>query len=313
MSANIREGSSMRKSSNKVVSLKEAIRTYVHDGDSVAFGGMGGQQCVASAHEIARQGRKDLTLIGDSPCEPADVLIGAGLIRKIEVAWAGYAVAGIGANYRRAIEEGVPSYIQVDEISNYTMGLRFFAGAIGVPFMPTKSLLGSDILKYNPNVKIIDCPYSGEIVALVPATHPDVAFIHVYRSDALGNAQLFCWSSNAENIARAARRTIVTCEEIVSTEEVRKFSTNTIIPQFCVDAVVELPYGSHPWNMPYCYAYDIPFHMEMMANFRTRDGFLEWLDEWVYGCKDHADYCRKVGWERLLELTRIERKFTRIG
>lgn len=194
----------MKKSSDKVVSLSEAVRTYAHDGDAVAFGGMGGQQCVASAYEIVRQGRKDLTLIGDSPCEPADVLIGVGLIRRIEVAWAGYAVAGIGANYRRAVEEGIPSYIEVDEISNYAMGMRFLAGAIGVPFMPTKSLLGSDIPKYNPNVKIIDCPYSGEPVALVPAAHPDVAFIHVHRADALGNAQVFGWSSNAENIARAA-------------------------------------------------------------------------------------------------------------
>lgn len=184
---------------------------------------------------------------------------------------------------------------------------------MGIPFIPTKSLLGSDIPKYNPNVKLINCPYSGEQVALVPAAHPDVAFIHVHRADALGNAQVFGWSANDENIARAARCTIVTCEELVSTEEIRKFSTSTIIPQFCVDAVVELPYGSHPWNMPYCYAYDIPFHMEMMAAFRTRDGFQKRLDEWVYGCKDHTDYCRKVGWERLLELTRIERKFTRNG
>lgn len=301
----------MRKSSNKVVSLKEAVMNYLHDGDSVAFGAMGGQQCVGSAYEIVRQGKKGLTLIGDSPCEPADILIGAGLLKKIEVAYAGYAVAGVSANYRRAVEEGTPS-IEVEELSNYTMGLRFLAGAIGIPFMPTKSLLGSDIPKYNPNVKLINCPYSGEQVALVPAVHPDAAFIHVHRADPLGNAQVFGWSANDENIARAAKHTIITCEEIVSTEEIRAGSNGVVIPQFCVDAVVNLPYGSHPWNMPYYYAYDIPFHMGMMSTFRTRDGFLKWLDEWVYGCKDHNDYCRKVGWERLLELTRVERKFTRI-
>lgn len=303
----------MRKSLNKIMSLKEATANYLHDGDSVAFSGMGGEQCVASAHEIVRQGKNNLTIIGDSPCDAADILIGAGLVRRVEVAWISYAIAGIAPNYRRAVEEGSPNYIEVAEVSNYTAGLRFLAGAMNVPFMPTKSLLGSDIPKYNPNVKIMNDPYSGEPIALVPAAHPDVAFIHVHRADALGNAQTFGWSSNAENIARAARHTIITCEEIVSTEEIRMHPNVTIIPQFCVDAVVHRPYGSHPWNMPYYYAYDIPFHMGMISAFRTRDGFLKWLDEWVYGCKDHTDYCRKVGWERLLELTRIERKFTRIS
>ncbi len=302
----------MRKSSNKVSSLNEAVANYLHDGDSVSFSGMGGQQCVASAFEIVRQGKKQLTIIGDSPCEVADVLIGAGAIKKAEVAWIGYAVAGIAANYRRAVEEGVPHPIEVAEVSNYTAGLRFLAGAMNIPFLPTKSLLGSDLPKYNPNIKIIDDPYAGEPVALIPAAHPDVAFIHVHKADTLGNSQVFGWSANAENIARAAKHTIVTCEEIISTDEVRMRPNCTIIPQFCVDAVVCVPYGSHPWNMPYYYAYDIPFHMKMMAEFKTRDSFLNWLEEWVFGCKDHTEYCRKVGWERLLALTQIERKFTRI-
>lgn len=110
----------MRKSSNKVVSLKEAVMNYLQDGNSVALGAMGGQQCVGPTYEIVRQGQKELTLIGDSPCEPADILIGADLLKKVEVAWAGYAVAGVGANYRRAVEE--TRSIEVEEYSNYTMG-----------------------------------------------------------------------------------------------------------------------------------------------------------------------------------------------
>jgi glutaconate CoA-transferase subunit A len=303
----------MKKSPNKVTSLKDAVAEYVHDGDSVAFSGMAGEQCVASAFEIVRQGKKNLTIIGDSPCDVGDILIGAGLVRKIEVAWLGYAVAGLAMNYRRAVEEGVPNSLEIEEYSNFTAGLRFLAGAMNVSFLPTRSLLGSDIPKYNPRIKVINDPYSGGPIALVPAANPDTGLVHVHKSDILGNAQIFGWSANAENIARAARHTILTCEEIVSTEEISLHPNCTLVPQFCVDAVVHVPFGSHPWNMPYYYAYDIPRHMEQMVDFRTREGFLRWLDKWVFGCQDHTDYCRQVGWDRLLELQRVERKFTKMA
>ncbi|NPV71175.1 MAG: CoA transferase subunit A [Firmicutes bacterium] len=298
-----------RSRADKRMTLDQAIAAYVHDGDSITFSGMGGEQCVAQTYEIIRQGKKDLTIIGDSPCEAADMLIGAGLAKKVEVAWIGYAVAGLAVNYRRAVEEHVPRPIEVEEYSNYTMGLRFLAGAMGIPFMPTRSLAGSDIPKYNEKIRTTSDPYSGKPVTLVPAARPDVAVVHVHRCDKRGNAQMLSFSSNLENIGRAAKRTIVTCEEIISTDEVRRTGNLTILPEYCVDAVVELPYACHPWNMPYSYAYDIPFHMEQMAQIETRDGFLEWLDKWVYGCKDHADYCSKVGWDRLQKLTRLERKF----
>lgn len=297
---------------DKQMTLKEAIKKFVNAGCSIAFGGMGGAQSVAPAYEIIRQKKTNLVLIGDSPCEVADMLIGAGLVRKVEVGWIGYAVAGLGFNYRRAVEQGIPRSIEVEEYTNYTMGLRFLASSMGLTFMPTKSLLGSDIPKYNHRIKIIDDPYSGEPVALVPAANPDVSIVHVSRADPLGNAQIFGFSSNDAEIARAGKQTIVTCEEIVSTEEIRRFPGLTVIPSYCVSAVVEVPYCSHPWNMPYYYAYDIPFHMEFQRHNRTREGFLKWLDEWCYACEDWNEYCRKVGWERLRELTRLERMFCRI-
>lgn len=300
-----------KKKTNKRMSLKEAISTFVFDGCSIAFGGMGGEQVVAPTYEIIRQGKTDLTLIGDSPCECGDLLLGTGQVKRIEVAWLAYAVAGISQSYRRAVEKGIPHPIEVFEFSNYTMGLRFLAGALGVPFMVTKSLMGSSIEKNNDMIKVIDDPYSGEKVALVPAARPDVAIIHVNRADELGNAQFFGFSSNSENIARAAKRTIITCEEIVPTEEIRKTPTLTCIPQYCVDAVVELPYCSHPWNMPYAYAYDIPFHMMMMEQIQTEEGFKKWIDDWAYGCENHEEYCEKVGWNRLRQLSRIERMFCR--
>jgi glutaconate CoA-transferase subunit A len=300
---------SYRIQEDKRMSLKEAIASFVPDGALVAVGGMGGMQCVAHTYEIIRQGKKDLTVYGDSPCEPADMLIGAGCVKKVEVGWLGYAVAGIGMNYRRAVEQAIPRTIEVEEYSNYTIGLRLLAGALAIPFMPTLSLTGSDIPVYNKRVMTTKDPYSGEDVTVVPAVMPDVGIVHVHRADIRGNSQILSFSSNGENIARASKHTIITCEEIISTEDVRQTNQYTIIPEYCVDAVVELPFASHPWNMPYCYAYDIPFHMEEMKAYDTREGFLKWLDEWCFAINGHEDYLAKVGWERLNRLKRIERKF----
>lgn len=298
-----------KKELDKRMSLKDAIGRFVRDGSSIAFGGMGGNQVVAPTYEIIRQGQKGLTLMGDSPCEPGDLLLGTGQIKRIEVAWLAYAIAGVSPNYRRAVEQGVPHEIEVFEFSNYTMGLRFLAGALNVPFMVTRSLLGSSIPQYNDMIKVIDDPYTSKPIALVPAATPDVAIVHVNRADILGNAQFLGFSANSENIARAAERTIITCEEIVSTDEIRKSSCLTVIPQYAVDAVVEVPFGSHPWNMPYAYAYDLPFHMEMMDRISSEEGFKSWLEEWAFGCEDHEAYCEKVGIDRLRRLTDIETKF----
>ena len=238
-----------KKSLDKRMTLKEAISKYVFDGCSIAFSGMGGGQVVAPTYEIVRQGQKNLTLMGDSPCEVGDYLVGTGQIKRIEVAWLAFAVAGVSPSYRRAVEEGLPHKIEVREFSNYTMGLRFLAGAMGLPFMVTKSLAGTSVEKYNDMIKVIDDPYGGAKVALVPAA------------------------------------------------------------QYVVDAVVEVPFCSHPWNMPFAYAYDIPFHMKMMAEIDTADGFKKWMDEWAFGCQDHDEYCEKVGRARLKKLAQIERKF----
>lgn len=307
------DGEDNKKVLDKRMSLREAVSRFVFDGCTIAFSGMGGQQVVAPTYEIIRQGQKDMTLIGDSPCECADYLVGTGQLKRVEVAWVSFAVAGISPNYRRSVEKGIPRKVEVREFSNYTIGLRFLAGAMGLPFMTTRSLAGSSIEKYNDMIKRVDDPYGGGQVAVVPAAVPDVAVIHTSRADMLGNAQYLGFSSNAENIARAAKRTIITCEEIVSTEEIRKNPNSTTIPQYVTDAVVEVPYGSHPWNMPYAYAYDLPFHMEMMAEIETEAGFKRWIDEWAFGCADHEEYCRKVGWDRLRKLSRIERRFCRCG
>lgn len=298
-----------KKMPDKRTSLHDAIDRFVLNGSSLCFSGMGGAQCVAHAYEVIRQGKRDLTLIGDSPCEAGDLLAGAGCLKKMEIAFCSYAVAGLGYNFRRAVESGIPRSIEVDDYSNYTIGLRFLAGALDMPFMPSRSLLGSDLPTYNKNIKIEKDPYSGEPISLVPAAQPDTAVIHVSRADKRGNGQMLGFSSNAENMARAAKHTILTCEELVTTDEIRQYGNLTIIPEYCVDAVVELPYACHPWNMPFAYAYDIPFHSKQLERFAARKSFLEWLEEWCYGVPDHEGYLEKVGYQRLNKLTQIERKF----
>ncbi len=300
-----------RKKTDKLTTLTESFKSLINNGDSIAFSGMGGSQCVAHTYELIRLGYHGMTLFGDSPCESGDMLIGAGVVKSVEIAWCSYAVAGLSYNYRRAVEDQIPMKLDVKEFSNYAMGMRFLAGALNLPFMPTKSLLGSDVQANNPDVKEMECPYSGEKVALVPAATPDVAVIHVSRADKRGNCQNLGFTSNAENIGRAAKRTIVTCEELVSTEEIRRHANLTFLPEYCVDAVVELPFASHPWNFPYAYAYDIPFHSQQMDAFRTREGFSKWLDEWCFSAGSWDGYLKKVGWDRLFRLQQVEKRFCR--
>ncbi|MGA2333294.1 MAG: CoA-transferase [Syntrophales bacterium] len=299
-----------RKKNDKRMSLKDAIATFVKDGCVLAFGGFGGEQNTQAAYEIIRQKPQNLTVIGDSPSEQMDMLIGAGLVKKAEFAYCSYALAGLGHNLRRSVEKGIPIKVEVEEYSNYTMGLRYLAGAMNIPYMPTRSLLGSDLPTYNSKIIITVDPYERNPIALVPAVRPDVAIMHVNRCDQRGNVQMFGFTASNENLARAAKHTIITAEEIVPTEKIRQYSNLTVIPEFFVDAVAEIPFASHPWNMPYSYAYDIPFHRQQLKRFETREGFIKWLDEWVFGCPDHKAYCEKVGWHRLNALVTVERKFS---
>lgn len=163
--------------------------------------------------------------------------------------------------------------------------------------------------KYNKNIKITEDPYTGEKVALVPAANPDVALVHCSRADKHGNGQYFGISASGENIARAAKYTILTCERIVDTDVIRQTPNQTQVPNFAVDAVCEVPFAAHPWNMAYEYAYDIPFLSQQVKAFKTREGFLDWLETYCFSAGDWEGYIRKVGYERLHKLQRIERRF----
>lgn len=300
------------REANKLMSLEEAISTYIKDGTSLTFGGFIGRDCLAAVHQIIRQNIKDLLVIDDSKTDVMDLLVGAGCVRRWEGAYLGYGALGLANNIRRAVEQGIPQPLELEEWSNAAVSMRFLAGGLNLPFMATRSMLGSDILKYNSRIKVMDDPYGGPPVALVPAARPDVAIIHVQRADAMGNAQVWGFTGNDENKARAAKHTIITCEEIVPTEQIRRQGNLTLIPFYCVDAVVHVPYGCYPQSCYGLYAYDVLFCGEYHQASKTREGFLKWLEHFVLSSKNHAEYCEKVGWDRLQSLTHLEKQFNRI-
>ncbi|MCL6560033.1 MAG: CoA transferase subunit A [Firmicutes bacterium] len=300
------------KQANKLISLKEAISTYVKNGTSITFGGFIGRDCLAAVHEIIRQDIKELVVIDDSKTDMMDLLVGAGCVRRWEGAYLGYGAIGLANNVRRSVEQGIPELIEIEDWSNAAMSMRFLAGGLNLPFMATRSMLGSDIIRYNPRIKVIDDPYGGPPVALVPAARPDVAIIHAQRADVTGNAQIWGFTGNDENKARAAKHTIITCEEIVPTDQIRRQGNMTLIPFYCVDAVVLVPYGCFPQSCYGYYSYDVLFCGEYHEATKSREGFLRWLDRYVLSCKDHQEYCAKVGWDRLLSLTHLEKQFNRI-
>jgi glutaconate CoA-transferase subunit A len=261
---------------------------------------------MAVSYEIIRQGKRYLTFITDTTVDAVEILIAGGCISHVECAYIWIGVIGVGHNYRRAVEKGVPGHLKIRECSNFGMSMRFMAGALGLPFMPVKSLLGSDIIAHNPQIKVIDDPYGSGPVALVPAAQPDVAFIHVQRADAAGNAQIWGMLGNDDNLARAAKTVIITCEEIVPTAEIRKIPNMTAIPSYCVSAVAEVPYCCHPLPVAGYYWMDIPFRREIVAASRTREGIVSWMDEWIYALKSFDDYKGKLGSERLAKVRNIE-------
>lgn len=296
---------------DKVMDLKEAVSKYVQSGCCLGLGL--NFHPTAATYEMCSQGVTDLTLVWDSHVWLASVLIGLGRVKKAEFAYNWGGIEGQDNVWRRAVEKGIPRPIEIEEYSNYSMGQRWFAGSIGLPFMPTKSMLGSDMITYNPRIKVMQDPYGGEPVALVPASNPDVALIHVQKADSMGNCQMMGIYGNTDVLARASRRVIVTCEEIVPTGEIRRSPNLTVIPYMYVDAVVEVPYGGHYRECSYYYLHDLPFGLWTYEQWATHEGFLKWCDEYVLGPKNWKEYCDKIGWDRLTTLTRIERKFQQYG
>jgi glutaconate CoA-transferase subunit A len=282
-----------------LVSMEEAIRRFVRDGDAVALGtGLESLIPFAAGHEIIRQGRRDLTLIGPISDVLFDQLIGAGCAARVVAAWVGNVSEGLGHAYRRAVERGEPRPVAVEDHSNFSLALGLLAGGLGVPFVPTRSLLGTDLLRSNPRFRVWDDPASGERLVLVPAIAPDVTVLHCQRSDPAGNAHTWGNLGVSEEAALAARRVIVVAEEMVDPKVIRSDPNRIVVPAPKVCAVVHEPWGAHPSPVQGCYDRDHAFFREYHAGSRTPDRLRAWLEHWVYGPTDRQAYVRLLGPER---------------
>jgi glutaconate CoA-transferase subunit A len=287
---------------DKLTSMYDAIATYVHDGDTVAIEGFTACICFAAAHEVIRQNRRDLTLCRMTPDLIYDQMIAAGCARKLVFSYLGNPGVGSLHCVRRAVEKGTPHPIELEEYSHFGMVGRYQAGAYRLPFFPLRSYLGSDLPRVNPHIRFVESPYGDGSIAVVPPLNLDVAIVHAQRADREGNAQLWGLLGVQKEAAFAARHAIVVVEEIVDEAVIRADPNRTIIPGLVVDAVVHEPYGAHPSYTQGYYDRDNEFYLRWDEISRDEAATQAWLEEWVYGVQDRAEYVEKMGpqtWERL--------------
>jgi acyl CoA:acetate/3-ketoacid CoA transferase alpha subunit len=279
----------------KVMSEKEAVEKFVADGDYLVY------ECnylqrgpSALIREVIRQQKKDLWVGAKFTWVAAALLVGAGCASKLDVGFFLF-----GPVVEQAIREGK---VQAFEYSNVVMTNRIMAGAMGLPFIPVRSFGGTDGFKYS-GAKLIQDPYTGEPITIVPALNPDVALIHVHQSDVYGNARIFGTGISHVEAAFASKKVILSTEEIIDTEEIRGDPGRTTIPYYAVDAVVHLPFGAYPGEMQGRYSSDMPHVIEVVG--ATMRGFIDkYLEKWVYGVGSHAEMMDKlVGYAKIKEIS----------
>jgi len=281
--------------------MRSAVAELVPDGASVALG-LQMEQMIpfAAGHEIIRQKRRRLALIGPISDILFDQLIGAGCAERMIAAWVGNVMMGSAYNFRRAVETG---QLKVTNLTNFAVALALQAGAMGVPFLPTRSALGSDLAKENEFFTEFRSPFTGEKLHAVKALVPDVTIVHVQRADREGNAH--CWGSFGVMLeaVRAAKKVIVVAEEIVEPEVVASDPNRTVIPGFLVEAVVECPWGAHPSPVQGYYSRDNAYFRQYHEQTRTPADFAAWQARWVDGVADRREYLNLLGACRQEELT----------
>src|SRR5579862_6459194 len=291
----------------KVMSLEEAA-TLVKDGDVVGIGGSTlSRTPIAMIWALIRARKKRLTAARGIMSSDGELLFGAGACDRVITSWFSQGIVWGVSKVMRLYTESKRA--RFDEWSHMAMGMRFRAGAMGVPFLPMRSMMGSDVVTRLPEVREIDCPFTGEKLVLVPALNPDVALIHVQRCDAYGNAQIDGLQFMDIDLAMAADRVILTTERIISNDQIRRAPDQTKIPFFCVDAVVEVPFGAAPHE---CFGVYEPMmrHMEYYVGLVNKDpvaGMQEYLDRFVHGPKSWTEFLDLVGVGELLTAARAGR------
>lgn len=284
----------------------------VRDGDHVAVGGcLFSRTPLALVREILRQGRTGLTLSRNLMCTEGEFLMAAGRVERVVTAWMSIGLPwGVSRVMRHYVESGA---VALEEWSHLALGLRFRAAAMGVPFLPALTMLGSDLMAVG-GMKTVADPYTGATLAAVPALFPDVAILHVHRADRFGNGQIDGYPHMDADIARAAATVLVTTEEIISEEETRRWPDRTVIPGVAVDALVHVPFGSYPHECYALYEADYDHFAAYTADIEARGPAAAvgaYLDRYVYGPATFADYLDLFGGERLAAQQRRARELTR--
>ncbi len=276
----------------QISKLSDAIAELVHDGDTVAMEGFTHLIPFAAGHEVIRQGKKNLTLIRMTPDLIYDQLIGMGCAKKLIFSWGGNPGVGSLHRFREAIQVGWPQPLEIEEHSHADMAARYQAGASGLPFAVVRGYIGSDLPKYNNKIKSITCPFTGEVLAASTALNPDVAVIHAQKADREGNVLISGIIGIQKEAVLAAKRAIVTVEEIV--DKLEAPMNACVLPHWVVQRVCEVPGGAHPSYAHGYYQRDNAFCKAWDGIARNRETFLAWMQKHVLGTADFAEFKRSL-------------------
>ena len=276
----------------QLLPLNEAIDRFVSDGDTVALEGFTHLIPTAAAHELIRQGKQDLTLVRMTPDLVYDLLIGAGCAKKLVFSWGGNPGVGSLHRLRDAMEKQWPHPLEVQEHSHADLANAYVAGASGLPFAVLRAYLGSDLPKVNPMIKFIECPFTGEQLAAVPSVRPDVTVIHAQKADRKGNVLIAGILGVQKEAALAAKRCIVTVEEIV--DDLQAPMNACVLPTWALSAICLVPGGAHPSYAHGYYERDNRFYQRWDPIARDRDVFNAWVDEFIRGTEDFSAFQAKL-------------------
>jgi glutaconate CoA-transferase subunit A len=292
---------------DKVMSVADAVRKYVVDGTYLAVGGFGVDRIpTAALHEIVRQNPQNLGFSGHTATHDFQILAAGNLtgrgrlLAKVDVAYVvGLEARGLSPHARRVMESGE---VEICEWTNYALAVRLRAAASGVPFLPARTMLGTDTFRHSAAMTI-RCPFTDQLLVALPALSPDVAIIHVHECDRYGNARIGGTSVCDLDLARASKSVILTCERLIPDDEIRRRPDRTVIPFYCVDAVCEVPFGSFPGNMPYEYFSDEDHLRAWLVAEKTEEANRVFLDRHLFGVSTFDEYLQICGGlERMRQL-----------
>lgn len=298
----------MSAAGKPILTMRDAVARYVPDGQELLIGGFAFSDPTALAHELIRQRRRDLFVMKTSGGVLVDQLVGAGCVKRLLSCHVWNSVGPVAAHcFRRALEQEKPHAIEIEELSYGAFTMALMAGACDLPFMPTTPVQGAGHFTQRSYMQqkfgVVDNPFGGGPVCVVPPLKPALGFFHVHRVDALGNAQLFGPTGEFRYAMAACRKLVVIAEELVDTERIREHPEATVAPGFMVEAIVVEPWAAHPTDSYGYYLRDLAHHALYGEMTKTEEGFQRYVEEWIVATGDHKGFVKKLGAERVAELT----------